>query len=187
MDAPVRARVRAGLVKVDEHTRVAECAATAVAGRGAALDEADGLVLDELDGGEWPGLERLVGLLEARADHGLGAARSARARSQRWSERRERGREEEEESGRGETDRAACDFDQVVVRLGACAGPTEGGVCGALRVQEGQPRRGGDEDEEAREEVDARRDARDLVVGGTGAGDEPGRLASERAEHLCGG
>lgn len=72
--SPVRAGMLARLVEVDKDARVAECAPAAVARGDAALDEADGLVLDELDGGEWPGLERLVGLLEAGTDHGFGAA-----------------------------------------------------------------------------------------------------------------
>ena len=46
------------LVEVDEDTWVAERTTAAVAGDDVCVDPADGLFVDELDGGEGTGLER---------------------------------------------------------------------------------------------------------------------------------
>lgn len=94
--SPVSAAVRSLLVEVDEDARVAERSSacrvrqaqgvssclqavaqdeerlTAVASGNTALDQADRLLLDQLDRGEWSRLENFGGLFKARSDHSLG-------------------------------------------------------------------------------------------------------------------
>jgi len=54
----VRAPADLGLIHVDEDAWVTERTAPAVAGDGALIRPADGLLVDEFDGGVWAGLER---------------------------------------------------------------------------------------------------------------------------------
>lgn len=55
-DTAVRATANLGLVDVDKDARVAEGTTAAVARGHFFLDPADGLFVDELDGGIWAGL-----------------------------------------------------------------------------------------------------------------------------------
>lgn len=65
------------LVQIYVNERMAERASSTVAGSDTSLHQADGLLGNELDGSQWTRLECLGRLLEARADHRLGAATGA--------------------------------------------------------------------------------------------------------------
>jgi len=69
-ETTVSARLGAGRVEIDEDFRMAQCATTSVTDRHPTVDQPDGLLLDQLDGGQRVGLSGHVGLLEPRPRHG---------------------------------------------------------------------------------------------------------------------